>query len=101
MTAAIRRAVPAGADAILVVPWGSRAAVPWLMEPYAEVEARDWTSRVLLVTMLVLGCGEGREGCQLRRARRQSDGLRNEEGEDGEPEVRHEWHRADTAGGSP
>jgi len=53
MTATIRRATPADADAVTSVLWASRRqAMPWLAERYTEAQARDWVGRVLLVTAM-------------------------------------------------
>lgn len=156
MTATIRRAMPADADAITAVLWGSRrAAMPWLTERYTKAEARDWVGRVLLVTAMVWVAVEAGQivgyaalddsllgqlyvvidhqrqgiGTQLltvareaagspmslyvfarnQNARRfyerhdfivaeERDGSHNEEGE---PDVRYEWHRPATTDGSP
>lgn len=151
MTAVIRRAVPADADAITSVLWRSRlASMAWSIESYTKAEARDWIGRVLLMTTMVWVAVEAGQivgyaalddsvldnlyvspthqrqgiGTQLltmareaagspmslhvfarnQNARRfyewhgftmtdESDGSQNEEGE---PDVRYEWHRVNT-----
>jgi GNAT superfamily N-acetyltransferase len=54
MPAAIRRAVPADADAIAAVLWSSRrSAMPWLTERYTKADMRDWIGHIVLVTSMV------------------------------------------------